>query len=308
LIKSGAGTVVFGARGTYTGGTDIQAGTLQLVASSDGGNNRLPTAGSVAISNGATLDLTTLNQTLAGLTGAGTVTGTGGTLTISNASGNSSFGGVLAGSLAVAKSGAGTVTLTGASTFTGALNVQAGLLELSNSGGGGLASVATVAVATNATLLVSLSGQVNDSAAVTLSGGTIRRASGVSEVFGSLNLTQGSVLDFDGGTGGTITFSGLDYTPSALLSLTLFNFSQGNSLVIQNTTNLAAEIGSGFTFDGAGGFGSTSFSNGTFTITAIPEPSVVLAALWLLALFLWPVLKRWHDYRNGRCELQSSGR
>ena len=33
-------------------------------------------------------------------------------------------------------------------------------------------------------------------------------------------------------------------------------------------------------------------SDGTFTITAIPEPSTYLAAAGLLALFLWPARRR----------------
>ena len=34
------------------------------------------------------------------------------------------------------------------------------------------------------------------------------------------------------------------------------------------------------------------FSEGTFTITAIPEPSTYLAAAGLLSLMLWPSRKR----------------
>jgi hypothetical protein len=77
----------------------------------------------------------------------------------------------------------------------------------------------------------------------------------------------------------------------------LFNFTQGNSLIIRNTSNWASEINNGFTFAGLGGFGSSSFTDlgggiGTFTITAIPEPSTYAAAAGLLALFLWPARRR----------------
>jgi hypothetical protein len=37
---------------------------------------------------------------------------------------------------------------------------------------------------------------------------------------------------------------------------------------------------------------TTSFSTGTFTITAIPEPSSYVAAIGLLALMLWPLRRR----------------
>ena len=60
-----AGTVNLSGANTYTGGTNIQAGTLQL-----GANNTLPTAGTVtfgtATTNG-TLDLNGFYQTVGGL-------------------------------------------------------------------------------------------------------------------------------------------------------------------------------------------------------------------------------------------------
>ena len=84
------------------------------------------------------------------------------------------------------------------------------------------------------------------------------------------------------------------HTPSALLSLKLFNFDYGSTLVINNTSDWGdpTALGSGFTFGGTGGFGSYSFNDGTFTITAIPEPSTYLAAAGLLALMLWPARRR----------------
>jgi autotransporter-associated beta strand protein len=188
--------------------------------------------------------------------------------------------GVLTGSGGgITKQGAGALIVTASNSFTGALDVQAGLLNLNSATGGAAASTASVTVATNATLLVSVSDQVNNSASVTLSGGTIQRASGVSEVFGSLNLTASSFLDFSGGTAGTITFSGITYAPSALLALDIANFNQGSMLVFQTTNNLSM---TGFTFSGTGGFGSSSFNGSTFTITAIPEPSTLLASGALL--------------------------
>jgi fibronectin-binding autotransporter adhesin len=187
--------------------------------------------------------------------------------------------GVLTGSGGITKQGTGALIVTASNSFTGAVDVQAGLLNLNSATGGAAASTASLTVATNATLLVSVSDQVNNSASVTLSGGTIQRASGVSEVFGSLNLTASSFLDFSGGTAGTITFSGITYAPSALLALDIANFNQGSMLVFQTTNNLSM---TGFTFSGTGGFGSSSFNGSTFTITAIPEPSTLLASGALL--------------------------
>jgi len=193
--------------------------------------------------------------------------------------------GVLSGSGGITKEGTGTLLVTASNSFTGNTIVNAGVLNLNSASGSALGASTNVTV--SATLLISQSGQVSDTAAVTLSGGTIQRASGVSEVFGNLNLTASSFLDYSGGTGGSLQFGGIDYTPSALLSLQLVNFTQGNSLVIQTGTDLTSYIGTGFTFSGAGGFGSSSFNGSTFTITAIPEPSTVVAAIGLVGLMLW---------------------
>jgi len=203
---------------------------------------------------------------------------------VDTAAGNIVAAGSISGSAGLIKQGAQTLVLSASNSLSGGVQVLAGTLELAGAGGnkaGG--NVSTVSVATGATLLISQSSQFNTAPAVTLSGGTIQRASGVSEVFGSLNLTASSFLDFGGGTAGTITFSGIAYTPSALLALDIANFNQGSILVFQTTNNLSM---TGFTFSGTGGFGSSSFDGSTFTITAIPEPSVIVAAAGLLATLL----------------------
>jgi hypothetical protein len=145
-----------------------------------------------------------------------------------------------------------------------------------------------VTVSTGATLLLSRSDQVNDSATVTLSGGTITRGNGVSEVFGNLNLTDASFLDFGSGTAGNITFG--TYTPSALL--TVNNFLPGNTLVFGSDLTSTINNSSYFSFSSGGISSSWNSGTSTFTITAIPETSTYVAALGLLALMLWPLRRR----------------
>lgn len=129
-------------------------------------------------------------------------------------------------------------------------------------------------------LLVTQSDRVADTANITLTGGTIERGAGVSETFGNLNLTRASFLDFGTGAAGTLRFG--TYTPSFLL--TVRNFRAGNSLVFGSDLSGSITNTSLFSFDRAFTY-DWNAGTSTFTIlTAIPEPSTVVAAVGLLAL------------------------
>jgi autotransporter-associated beta strand protein len=211
------------------------------------------TASSISVASGKTV------------TGSGQFTGTGG----------------------LTKNGLGTLSLTAANNFSGPVAVQSGLLNLNASSGAAAGSISSVSVASGATLLLSRSDQVNNTATVTLSGGTIRRGGNVGEVFGNLNLTEASFLDYGAANdAGTIRFG--TYAPSALL--TVQNFLPGNKLQFGNTIS-STDLNNTSLFQFSNGF-TTGTESGFFTITAIPEPSTYLAALGLLALMLWPLRHR----------------
>ncbi len=163
------------------------------------------------------------------------------------------------------------------------------MLDLNSSTGSALGASTNVTVV--ATLLISQSGQVSDTAVVTLSGGTVRRGgANASEAFGNLNVTSASTLDFGTGglSAGAYEFRFANYTSSALL--TVVNFLPGsrlqflasgfNSELLPTGGNL-----SNTNFSFSNGF-TTSSGDGYFTITAIPEPSTYAAAAGLLALLL----------------------
>ena len=108
-----------------------------------GGGTLLPTATNVAIASGATLDLNSASQMIAGLSdyagNGGTVTNSGAadsTLTL-NVGADSSFSGQITdgatNTVALVKTGSAVQTLSGTNTYTGTTTVSGGTLNLTGS-------------------------------------------------------------------------------------------------------------------------------------------------------------------------------
>jgi len=290
VVKVNTGAMTLTASNSYSGSTTLFAGTLVADHASALGS------GNITFSSGGG-NTGTIRYTAAS---AGTDWGarfknSTGTIRLDTDGNNVALAGAIDSSntQGLVKSGGGSLTLSGANAYTGTTAVTGGVLELASTGGAAAGGTSAVSVGTGATLLLSQSDQVNNGATVTLSGGTIRRASGVSEVFGNLNLTAASALDFGSGGSGLLQFGTYAQdTESALL--TVQNFFQGNSLVFSQ--NLVAggfiDASSSGNYDNgyfafADGFTTSWNGTDTFTITAIPEPSTYLAAAGLLAMMLW---------------------
>ncbi|MGC3967895.1 MAG: autotransporter-associated beta strand repeat-containing protein [Pirellulales bacterium] len=138
FTKAGLGDLTLTAAAAHTGATRISAGRVILA----GGDGRLST-GALAVAG--TLQLgtaaATANQTVAELSGAGTLVGgaaTVSTLTVNQASATT-FSGVIGGAgpnennIALVKSGVGTLTLGGTTnTFTGGITIKGGTLFAGN--------------------------------------------------------------------------------------------------------------------------------------------------------------------------------
>jgi autotransporter-associated beta strand protein len=316
-VDAGTLAVTHGdALGSTTDGTTVASGAqVRLVATNSGfivGAESLTLSGQGVTTGGALRNAAGDNTwqgniTLAANATIGAASGTSLTIDVStgNAISAANFGvtfdgagtnrvldAIVLGSGGLTKIGSGKTILAASNDFTGAVQVSTGVLELASTAGGAAATTGSVSVASGATLLLSQSDQVNNAASVSLSGGTIQRGSGVSEVFGNLNLTTASFLDFGTGATGNMTFGTYqnNETPSALL--TLNNFLPGNSFTFSSTSFSTNTVGTYFAF-GTGYVGSSISSTGsTFTITAIPEPSTYLAAAGLLAVLLWPSRRR----------------
>lgn len=277
------------AANTFTNAT-VNGGILRL-----SGSGSFQSSGAVDLEGSrgaATFDITGITAgaaTIGSLTGAANaaVLLGGKELAVGGNDGSATFAGDISGAAqaTLRKTGTGTLELSGENTLAGELIVDAGTVRLNKAGSAAASAISSLSVGSGASLLISQSDQVNNAATVSLSGGTIVRGAGVSEVFGALSLTGSGFLDFGTGVTGTLSFG--TYAPSSLL--TVQNFFPGNKLTF--TSNLTDDIGNTGLFSFQGDFNS-DWDGSTFTITAIPEPSTYVAMAGLLALFLWPSRRR----------------
>ena len=273
------------ALGTTNNGTTVVSGGALDLGGRSVSAEALSVGGTGISSGGAIKNSSSSAASFSGdvtLTAATTIAATNGNITLSGAIGQDT------GSRNLTKTGSSTLTLSGtsANTYLGRTTVSGGVLELNKTAGVN-AIAGAVTVGSGAKLLLSANNQVVDSSAITLSGGTIQRGSGVSETFGNLDLTTGSFLNFGTGDTGTLSFG--TYTPSSLL--TINSFLPGNTLTFGS--DLTSSINDATYFSFSGNFTSSwSAGTSTFTITAIPEPSTYVAAIALLGLMLWPSRRR----------------
>ncbi|MEM7541508.1 MAG: autotransporter-associated beta strand repeat-containing protein, partial [Pseudomonadota bacterium] len=240
--KEGAGTFVLGGTNTYTGVTEINAGTLQ-VAGGDG----IGDTSAVTISATGTLDLNGTNETIGSLASSAagaSVTLGAGTLTTGGNNTSTSFDGVISGTGGLTKVGTMTFTLAQAATYTGNTVVSAGTLQA------GAADV----IATSASLdldggTFDLNGNDQNVAALLDTTGTGTVTSSIAGA-ANLDVTGTATNAFDGiiqdgsgtvsltksGVGGTLTLSGAN-TYSGVTTVT------GGTLAVANAAGLGAATG-----------------------------------------------------------------
>jgi autotransporter-associated beta strand protein len=307
LVVDGT-TVVLSAASSYNGPTTIQnSGTLKL-----GGNNVLPGSPQTAmtVNTGSTFDLASYSDGVASLTGdssaivKNSVAGGTSTFTVNPANGvSTTFAGVIAGTnggtqgdVALQKNGAGTLVLTGANTFSGTTTINGGTLTVAAPSGSALGATSNVLVNWGATLLLGANNQINNTATMTLAGGTFAKGdfgagSASSAGVGALSLTaSGSTIDFGTGAVGVLSFA--SFAPGAF-TLTITNWTGAPGIVGSGTTDRLifasdqiANLGN-FVFTGFGsGAREIDLGNGHYEIVAaVPEPSTFITA----ALTLLPV-------------------
>ncbi len=239
VIKTGAGTVVLSGASTYTGGTTISAGALQI---GNGG-----TTGSITgnVVNDATL--------------------------IFNRSDATSFGGLISGSGAVVKNGAGTLTLSGANTYTGGTTINAGKLSVAadnnlgdaagglSFGGGTLQVTGSFSSARTVTLNAGGGTVEVDGGRALLLSGTVTGSGGLTKTGAGTLAIQGT-SDYSGDTlvqAGTLVGS----SSTAFSANSNYTVAAGATLEVSDVPGTFATVGS------LSGAGSVVIGSDAYLIT-----------------------------------------
>ncbi|MCL2790958.1 MAG: autotransporter-associated beta strand repeat-containing protein [Desulfobulbus sp.] len=126
LAKTGAGTLTLNGANTYTGGTALYAGRIDV-----GDDTALGRGPNSALSM---YDGTTLGFGADDLNLANNIALVSGIATFDTGSNSGTLAGAISGGGALTKIGTGTLTLAGANTYTGLTEVQEGTLALSGTG------------------------------------------------------------------------------------------------------------------------------------------------------------------------------
>jgi autotransporter-associated beta strand protein len=312
LFKQGGGTLVLGGNnGNFSGGTQVQAGTLQLNTALAAGTNSIALLGNTTLSNGGGV-----------LTVANAITTTGAN-SIDSGAGSFTLTGIVSGAGSITKTGSGTLTLSGVNSYTGGTTVDAGTLAVTNNssiGTGGLtlnggttfqAAAAGLSFANAVTINgagtvdtqgneLTLTGTVSDGG---ISGTLIKIGSGNLNLQGTnsysngTNLNAGSITVFNNASIGTGTLAMADSTSliAGANNIVLANAvtTAGNGTIATGTNTLTlngvvsgagsiAKTGTGtLVLNGANSYaGGTALNGGTIQVgtnTALGTGALAMA-------------------------------
>ncbi|MBA4791705.1 MAG: autotransporter-associated beta strand repeat-containing protein [Rhizobiales bacterium] len=256
------GTVTLTGANTYTGGTIVRAGTLEV-----GSSSALPAGRAVNVEAGATLDVNTGALTIGNLTGGGTVTLDSTTLTVAPTSTSSFTGAMSGGTLTVA--GTGALVLTGASTLTAVTISTGGTLQLGDGGSLG------VGVTNNGTFVFDISDATVYSRHITGTGllsvigeGTVTLAASNSLGSGVV-VSNGTLVAAASGSLGTATPVTVDAGATLRLGAAadISQLSGGGTVDLAGSTLTAGFGNASSTFSGTISGGGTLAKTGTGTLT-----------------------------------------
>ena len=244
LAKTGAGTMTLSATNTYTGGTAINAGVLNVNAPETAGvSGPLAKSGTITF-GGGTLQYSSTNQFDYS---ARFSTAANQFISIDTAGQNVTFAKALtSGGGTLAKLGNGTLTLTGTNTYTGGTVIGGGTLMVGNAGG---SATGTGGVTVQFGGTLGGSGAVGGAVTVN-SGGTLAPGNplGVLVISNSLTLADGSQTQVQ-----------VQHSPLTNDAVNVTGIlTEGGSLVVTNGGVAAFAAGDSFKlFSATGGYAGT---------------------------------------------------
>jgi autotransporter-associated beta strand protein len=307
FTQAGTGTTVLTAN-TYSGGTTVNDGLLQLNSSTALGSTSGSLTVNAASGNAAILDLNGNSISVGNLTGTGGNIWNNGpnagssTVTLTIGTGNTGGGnyqGVISNNngaaplakIALTKTGTGTITLSGANTYTGATTVNGGGTLFIN--GDQTAATGATTVTGAGTVLGgtgTIGGNVTvggSNTATIIEGGTGSTGQTLT-VKGSLTMQSGSIIEL--ALGASAAHSTLALTAAGSSSFYLTQQFSFIDLGAQTATTYngiitgvtSAVVTTGWTIDNPGWSGAfvwdAANSEIDLTLTAIPEPSTWIGA------------------------------
>jgi autotransporter-associated beta strand protein len=214
-----------GGHATTGGGYEVEAGTLAANAIGAFGS------GAMTVDSAGVLNLTSLNQTIGDLSGAGSIKLGTGTLT-EGTSNSTTFSGTIAGTGVLTKQGSGELTLSHASSFTGGIALNAGTLDLTAATAAGTGTI-TFGAATGDILAFTSAAAPT---ANIISGVTIGQTLELTgQTITATNLINTNTLQINLQTGGPID---LTLNPGGTYAGDFFHFSNsgGNGFITESAT------------------------------------------------------------------------
>ena len=276
VAQIGTGLTLLSGANSYSGGTSLTAGTLQL-----GSATALGT-GAVTINGGSVLDIHGINAAAGGVNLVnGTIINAVGATTLSGTAYNVQSGSVSAilagGTAALNMTGSGLVTLAAANTYGGGTTVSSGTLQL---GDGAVNNGAVTGNITNNSTLVFANPNVQQYAGAVSGTGNLRKTaagiltlSGNSTYNGATNVNAGTLLltgslaspSVTVANGAALSGAGNGTTTGLIAGTVTLN---GGGAIDFTKNGLAAGATTTLVFNGLTLGDSTTAANLTFNVNA----------------------------------------